>query len=140
MANKLPRMGLLVSAATVVAGVRLGLWLLPFGFLRRLTSTLAKPQRRAIKNTADDAATLCRAIMIVSRAVPRATCLTQALAAQVLLGRRGFASHLRIGVGNQSGAFRAHAWLEDDRGEILVGHADRQQFVLLPSIETAAAA
>jgi hypothetical protein len=139
MANKPPGMRLLVSAATVVVGVRLGLWLLPFGFLRRLTGALAKPQRRAIKNRAD-AATVSRAIMIVSRVVPRATCLTQALAAQVLLGRRGFTSHLRIGVGNQSGAFRAHAWLEDDCGEILVGHADRQQFVLLPSIETAAAA
>lgn len=77
--------------------------------------------------------------MIVSRFIPRATCMTQALAAQILLGRHGHAGHLCIGVGNPNNRFRAHAWLENDNGEILIGHTDRAQFVVLPSIDAAVA-
>lgn len=63
------------------------------------------------------------AVRRVSRSVPGATCLTQALAAQLLLSRRGHASRLRIGVTRPADErLRAHAWLERD-GVILIGGA-----------------
>ena len=40
------------------------------------------------------------------------TCLPQALTLQWLLGRRGVATELRIGVRRDSGNLAAHAWLE----------------------------
>ena len=47
--------------------------------------------------------------------VPRATCLVQALAAQVLLSWQGLDSHLRIGVAlSADKEFEAHAWVECD--------------------------
>lgn len=53
--------------------------------------------------------------------VPAATCLTRALAAQVLLGRHGYACALRLGVTRDpANALKAHAWLEY-RGAIILG-------------------
>lgn len=52
------------------------------------------------------------AVHHASRLVPRATCLTQALAAQIMLARRGFSSTVHIGVKrDDTTAFEAHAWL-----------------------------
>jgi hypothetical protein len=133
-ANKMP---LLLAAVAAVAGIRLAIWILPFGTLRRMTGALSRPMRHS---DSADSKEICRSIMIVSRFVPKATCLTQALAAQVLLGRRGYENHLRIGVGKPTDSFRAHAWIENQQGEILIGHTDRSQFVLLPSIDNVAAA
>jgi len=138
-ANNLPKMRLLIAAASLVTAVRLSLWLLPFGFLRRQATSLSAPLRRSSNHKQNDSAAICRSIMIVSQYIPRATCLTQALAAQMLLGRHGHAGHLCIGVGNPASRLRAHAWLEDDNGEILIGHTDRAQFVVLPSIDAAVA-
>ncbi len=57
----------------------------------------------------------------VSNYVPAASCLTQALATQVLLSRRGQVSNLRIGVTRGAkDEFKAHAWLESN-GEIIIG-------------------
>jgi hypothetical protein len=130
------KMPLLFTAAAV-AGIRLAIWVLPFGVVRRMVSALSHPVRHS---DSTDAKEICRSIMIVSRFVPKATCLTQALSAQLLLGRRGFESHLRIGVGKPTDGLRAHAWIENQQGEILIGHTDRSQFVLLPSIDNLAAA
>ncbi len=137
--NKLPEMPALFSAAVLVTAVRLALWLLPFGLLQRITNSLSKPRRRAINEWPADSVPLCRAIMIVSRYVPKATCLTQALAAQVLLGTHGHTTHLQIGVAHPATGLHAHAWLEDAHGQILIGHTDRSQFVVLPSLNTAVA-
>jgi hypothetical protein len=60
------------------------------------------------------------AVSAASKVIPRATCLTQALAAQTLLGRRGTMTQLRLGVRRESGQFRAHAWLEWN-GKVVIG-------------------
>jgi hypothetical protein len=58
-----------------------------------------------------------------SRSVPYASCLTQALAAQVLMGLYGYAAEIHIGVArNAANAFAAHAWVVS-QGELLVGGA-----------------
>jgi hypothetical protein len=58
-------------------------------------------------------------VRLASRYVPRATCLTQALTAQMLLGWAGLNSRLHIGV-RLDGKFEAHAWVEGP-GRIVVG-------------------
>ena len=72
----------------------------------------------------------------VSRYVPAASCLTQALATQVLLGRRGQVSSLRIGVTRSAeGELKAHAWLESN-GEIIIGRVkDPLRYAVLNSLK-----
>lgn len=71
------------------------------------------------------------AVRRCSRVVPRATCLTQALAARKLLEKEGHAADLKIGVAKDGSILRAHAWLELD-GRIILGKRPRHSryFVL----------
>lgn len=52
-----------------------------------------------------------RAVTSASRLVPGASCLTQALALQLILGQRGYATEVRIGVKADGSDVAAHAWL-----------------------------
>lgn len=61
-------------------------------------------------------------VEVGSAYVPRATCLTQALAAKILLSLNGHESVLKIGVGRgEDGDFKAHAWLSSEGKTILGG-------------------
>jgi hypothetical protein len=52
------------------------------------------------------------AVKTVSRCLPQATCLTQALAGQALLFRSGFPSQVEIGVAQDDRRrLRGHAWV-----------------------------
>jgi hypothetical protein len=105
----------------LVALVRLGLSLLPFRTMQRVCEYCGRTRRRT-----DPAGTpeIVRAIRLASRYVPRATCLTQALATQILLGRNGHSGQLHIGVAvDAKQGFRAHAWVES-QGKILVGGSE----------------
>ena len=66
------------------------------------------------------------AVQVASRYVPRATCLTQALTAQALLGFGGIPTSVRIGVAKEAGGFEAHAWVESG-GKILMGGTESAQ-------------
>jgi Transglutaminase-like superfamily len=112
---------LLVQAALLVVLIRIGLWLLPFRTVRRLL-----PRRRSTlpARPGGDPSSIDRvagAVTRVSRCVPAATCLTQALAALVLLRRRGIPCRLHIGVAkDRRGRLIAHAWVES-QGRIVIG-------------------
>lgn len=70
------------------------------------------PQPRGMAGSRFYARQVARRIERLAPFVPGATCLTQALALQYVLGRAGHASRLKIGVRrDESGAFRAHAWV-----------------------------
>jgi hypothetical protein len=116
-------------ALLVVATVRLGITVLGFVRLRRLIASLLRARSSP---TAEASSQIGWAVPRVARFVPRATCLTQALAAQLLFARAGYAASLRIGVARQGEAFQAHAWLED--GTVVV-FGDRSGFVPLPPVE-----
>ncbi|PHP16627.1 hypothetical protein CG471_27055 [Sphingobium sp. IP1] len=65
---------------------------------------------------------VARAVSIVSRLVPGATCLTQAVATRTLLAWMGHESWIRIGVRrSEDGSFQAHAWLLDHRARPIIG-------------------
>lgn len=69
---------------------------------------------------------VARRIERLARFVPRASCLTQALTLQYVLGRRGHASHLLIGVRqDHEGKFLAHAWVTCN-GRVVLGEHDTQ--------------
>ena len=75
------------------------------------------------------------AVKTASRFVPKATCLTQALVAQIILARRGCATDLQIGVArSEQGSVEAHAWLESDGRVLIGGMTDLDRFTALPPL------
>jgi hypothetical protein len=122
---RLREIPILLRAATWVCAVRLGLWMIPFAQLRTIVASLAHPgSRGSSRYSTDD---LSWAVRAVSRYVPRATCLTQALALHVLLRREGLHSRIRIGVNKDAGGFEAHAWVES-QDRVVIGDSGLQRY------------
>lgn len=122
---------LLLRALCLVAAVRIGLFLLPFRTIQRLA---ARARRRA--RPIHSVGRCVWAVRASSRYVPGATCLTQALAAQVLLAESGFDSRIEIGVTkDEQRRFRAHAWVVCGE-EIVIGGAEADRYVPLTAWDT----
>ena len=107
---------LLFQALTLVAAVRVGLWLFAYDRVRRYLQSARGTSKNTLSPT--------RIASLVSAAagiVPQATCLTRALAAETLLRRYGHEASLRIGVAKGASAgLRAHAWVECG-GRVVIG-------------------
>lgn len=123
---------LVLCALTTIVIVRTALWVLPFRWLRdRIVKRAAEHQ--PVTETIE-ANRIAWAVAAVSRIVPAATCLTQALATQWLLSRRGIGSTLHLGVGrNETGAFGAHAWVEQ-AGRVVIGGGNPAHYAPLPAL------
>jgi hypothetical protein len=114
---------LFFHALVLVVCIRMRLWLLPVRLTRSWVERQSKPaggwrdlERRSIGEVA-------WAVEAASRRIPAATCLTQGLATQVMLGQLGQRSELRLGVARSAqGQFEAHAWVET-QGRIVIGGA-----------------
>ncbi len=119
---------LLVRALAWVVLARVALWFVPFTRLRAAADGLRPSSFRR----GADPRRIAWAVERSARVVPRATCLSQALAADAMLRRAGRMPTLRIGVAKDAGTLEAHAWLELD-GEVLVGdHGDERYTLLEP--------
>jgi hypothetical protein len=128
--------GLLVSALCLLSATRLGLLVLPVRMVGSVLSWLVSREPGVTRDPllADRVA---RAVTRASGVVPGATCLTQALAAQVLLERRGFPTRLHIGVVRDGGqAMRGHAWVESE-GMIVIGGVMAEPWSPLLTVEGA---
>lgn len=113
---------LLIQTGAWVCVVRTGLWLVPF---RRLRGTVTWLTRTVSKrSTPISVEEVTKAVSAVSRYVPRATCLTQALALHILLKRAGLQSRIQIGVSKEGGRFEAHAWVESQH-RVVIGNDPR---------------
>lgn len=127
---------LLMRSVVLLTVIKLGLRLLPFRTMRRL---LAKATRTGERTGADPSLVekVVWAVEAVHSHIPvLKNCLSEALAAQVLLARQGHISTLRIGVArSESGELRAHAWIEVDGRVIMGGARSPSCFVALPSLE-----
>ena len=122
-------------ALPLVAATRAALWMLPSGAIVRRVSRLSRGAPIA-DGARRDAELITWAVRAASRLVPMATCLTQAVAAQLLLVRSGHAPEICVGVARDAaGAFRAHAWLELE-GKVILGGEGVTAFSRLPSLET----
>ena len=104
--------GLYCEAFCYVVLVRLALTFVPFRWVLAWSKRRERETpRRSVTGSKDSEAMFARVVLGISRRVPAASCLTQALALQYLLARRGLHSELRIGVRKEGRDFRAHAWL-----------------------------
>jgi Transglutaminase-like superfamily len=127
---------LLLTSVLWLWAARLGLLLLPFQTVRRLMAKLSWPKPTSSKETPPDLERITWAVAVASRYVPAATCLTQALAGQILLAQHGEPALLQIGVAkNEAGNLEAHAWVES-RGRIVIGGSrELLRYTRLPSVE-----
>jgi Transglutaminase-like superfamily len=116
---------LLVHAFLAVASARACLWLLPFDRVRRVAFGCLTSSR--------DAYTVERvvwSVLVASRFVPHATCLTRALAAHALLTRSGHASRVEVGVNKDDNRFHAHAWVVCG-GITVLGESEAERYTPL---------
>jgi hypothetical protein len=109
-------LALLTIALT--ACVRTALWTVHFRTLKR-TVDACHPFSLFTGRYTD--IQIGRSVRLASRYVPHATCLTQALTAQMLLNWAGIEAKTLIGV-RRNEKFEAHAWVECG-GRVLVGGA-----------------
>ena len=120
---------LLARACVLVAVVRVCLWLLPFRRVQRISEGLMS---RASSRTATSTERVAWAVRTSSRYIPKASCLTQAMATQVMLSRRGIPHQLRIGVAkSEEGKLEAHAWVESDGCVVIGGLPDLARYTPL---------
>ena len=111
---------LLVEAGSMLAAVRIALWLIPFRVLLRVAWPPRNPRRLHLIPLDRIDWAICRA----SRVIPRASCLTRAIALHRLAGRYGYPCRLVLGVRRDAaGSFGAHAWAEHG-GSILLDTAE----------------
>ena len=111
---------LLRQALLSVVLVRLALWLVPW---RHLAGSIDVAPENA-PGTRPTVDRVVWAIAAASRYIPRATCLTRALALHRLLSKHGYDSIVQIGVSKDGGRFDAHAWVEHDGGPLLTTSDD----------------
>lgn len=126
------RRQMLPVALAAVVVVRLFLRVLPLPTWERIAARLrerSRPTRSRVESQ-----DVAWAVRRASRLIPRASCLTQALSAQLLLSRHGHASQLRIGVARaRHNGLRAHAWLESG-GRVVIGGAGADVYEPLSTI------
>jgi hypothetical protein len=127
---------LLLTSTLLLCAVRLGLSLLPLPRLRRLLARLRPTKSIPTEGHSAHPEKITWAVAVASRYVPAATCLTQALAGQILLAQHGEPALLHIGVAkNERGKLEAHAWVES-RGRIVIGALpELVRYTPLPSVE-----
>jgi hypothetical protein len=117
---------LLLTAALLVFSTRVALWLFPY---RTVRERLA--QRKVFDGEPYASLRIAWAVSLVSRYIPGATCLTQALAADALLRSHGYTPRLHIGVTkSKSKALEAHAWIEL-YGDVILGDTGMDRFTPL---------
>lgn len=122
----------LMYALLLLNAIRLALWLLPFGNIRRqiqivMTVWICKETEPISVKF------IVWAVAIAGRYTPgSAKCLARALTTQLLLNRYGHCYQLHIGVAKNSfQVLEAHAWIEY-RGQAIVGGlSNLDQFKLL---------
>ena len=126
---------LLLKAALLLEVIKLGMRLLPFRTLRRLAARAAATRRRHVGTSSADR--IAWIVEVASRHTPGVkTCLAQALAAQVLLARRGHPTLLRIGVvKDEKEQFQAHAWVESG-GKTVIGGYELDRYTTLATLGT----
>lgn len=129
---------LLLKTLVLLNGIRLGLWLLPFQWVLKLTAN------DAVVNAVQPAKprpSVGKIVWLVNEATRyspgEAKCLARALVTKMLLTQFGYAPDLKIGVAKGQGTgLQAHAWLEY-RGQVIIGHLnDLSRFIPLPSLNS----
>jgi hypothetical protein len=107
------------EAAVALVAARLALRLVPAA---RLFAHANRPPRRVARFAVDEIGWVAWAVETIARKPwMHVAALPRALAAQMMLRRRGIASRLCLGVARERGALAATAWIEVGRTRILAG-------------------
>jgi hypothetical protein len=113
---------LIVEAAVLLTFVSVGLRILPFVTLRRLLDRYG----RGRPDHGVSPEQVGRALTVTGGRLPgSSTCLVEALVAEAMLRRHGYASELRLGVlkpGTRE-PLQGHAWVEC-QGAVIVGNLE----------------
>ena len=121
----------LVLILMLVAVVRATLWLMPSSASLKLVRRIAAGDSERALTHRPPLERLTWAVEAASRRIPHASCLTQAVSAQLLLRHFGYASQLCLGVARSAdGVFAAHAWVESC-GRIIIGGQNSAGFTPL---------
>jgi hypothetical protein len=113
---------LLAETAILLVRIRLGL---TFSSLTQIQQSLLPGVDLPTHMPPTALARLAWCVRNMARLVPAATCLTQGLALQALLHRRGVASELKLGVRRDGpDGLAAHAWVVVD-GRVVIGGGAR---------------
>jgi len=113
--------GFFFRALLLMLAIRIALWTLPFRVTRAWVDWMRRPTGPACELERVRIRRVGWAVEAASRRIPRATCLTQSMTTQVMLGRLGQASELHLGVARKpDGQFEAHAWVET-QGRVING-------------------
>jgi hypothetical protein len=123
---------LLLRCLLTLLVLRIGLSLFS---LRRVRAWLPKPVAVTAPHEGVERR-IAWGVNAAARAVPGASCLVKAFAAQLLLANAGQGSQMRIGVGrDDKGKFIAHAWLVSG-GRVVVGgpSADLERYTPLADL------
>lgn len=113
----------------VVAAADIALRTLGFARTLKLARGLARPAAAPMTDEVMQA-TLNNIITATAFYPGRSHCLEQAVAAFVLLRRRGVPAHIRLGV--QPYPFYAHAWIELNGAPLTESSENVARFALLP--------
>lgn len=110
----------------MMMAIRFSLWWIPFRKVHGRVLDCCRPATGAPK-VALAPIRIAKLVRAVAPFVPRATCLTQAMAAQIVLAQWGFEPKLCFGGKRVGDKLKAHAWVEVD-GEIVIGKASPGEF------------
>lgn len=119
------------EAFVVVVLFRISLWTVPFRRIHAFSERYQADHFGKIP-TSLQPLTIAQTVSKVARRVPKASCLTQALATSLLLARRGYSSAIRYGAKHIDGKFEAHAWVVVG-SETIIGKRRPQEFASFKS-------
>jgi hypothetical protein len=127
---------LFLRALPLVVAVRAALWVLPWRWTLGLTRRLSATRARRAPGTVDE---VVRAVVRAAGRVPRATCLTRAIATSLMLARRGTPASIRFGVARDPGGrFIAHAWVESEGRIVIGGTTSPRRYASFPAVVVSA--
>jgi hypothetical protein len=123
--------GLAAVTVGITAVVRCALWLVPF---RAICGFVEARVPHPVLRGRITARQVTWMVTAASRCIPRATCLTQALTAQILLNWAGLENRICIGVAKGED-FEAHAWVECENRVVLGGAAQSARYAKILTLE-----
>lgn len=133
--QRLKRHFIIAGAAVVLIGCRITLRFVPFPALRRLLVFIT-PVKLETNTSGSDPDWAAWAVRTASCYL-NSNCLSQALAAYILMASRRHPAQLRVGVRKgEHGRLEAHAWVES-AGRIIIGQRrDLSGYTPLLSVPT----
>ena len=115
-----------------VTVVRVMIWIFPFSFaqkrVQKIATYLSPDELDKVHKVRIERIRMM--IVVISRYIPRATCLVQAMAGHIIFSRYGYNTIIKIGVLNEDGVFEAHAWLEHS-GNVVLGESEKNYKTIL---------